>query len=272
MFPSFALVVLIFCIAFPVPSWGAGVIVNFDPSTPAVGPFPTDFLTNLDQTQKTGRTVNLPVPDCTSQPNSCAEAMALNQLDGFALQPRIAVQFSGAIDPNTLQKGVVLVWLDNLTNDEQGLAASGTITSINQIIYDPVTNTAYAKPNDFFDQHRRYALIVTDAVHDASGDPVHADPNFTACAQSPSNDYCTALAGALGNLSMLAAPQNVIAASIFTTMSATTWLEQVRDLVADGGALQVTRIGKTGPAGNITGVNFHAQTSRESGPTSRTSL
>src|SRR5258708_20973405 len=104
----------------PLASWGAGVIVNFDPSTPTVGPFPTDFLTVADPNQKTSLRVNLPLPDCTVRPNDCAEANELNQLDGFALQPRISVQFSGPVDPTTLQKGIILVWLDNLTTDEKG--------------------------------------------------------------------------------------------------------------------------------------------------------
>jgi hypothetical protein len=243
----------------PVLGWGAGVIVNFDPSTPSVGPFPTDFLTVTDPSQKTALRVNLPLPDCATQPNNCAEANALNQLDGFALQPRISVQFSGAIDPTTLQSGIVLVWLDNLTSDEPGLAATGTISTVNQAIYDPITQTAYAKPNDFFDQHRHYALLVTDAVRDTVGDPVQADPNFTACTQSPSSDYCTALGNALGNLSALVAPQNVIAASTLTTMTATSWLEAARDLVASSGPVQVTRNGASVAAANIASVNLHAQ-------------
>ena len=243
----------------PVLGWSAGVIVNFDLSTPSVGPFPTDFLTMPDPSQKTSLRINLPLPDCTAQPNNCAEATALNQLDGFALQPRISVQFSGPIDPTTLQNGIVLVWLDNLTNDEQGLAATGTISAVNQVIYDPTTQTAYAKPNDFFDQHRHYALVITDAVHDIVGDPVQADPNFAACTQTPASDYCTALGNALSNLSTLVAPQNVIAASMFTTMTATSWLEQARDMVANGGPVPIMQNGSSVTAANIVSVNLHAQ-------------
>ena len=107
----------------------------------------------------------------------------LNQLDGFGLQPRIRVSFSAPVNPDTLRAGIGFVWLDNLTRDEFGLQTAGHLTPINQVIYDPATNTAYAKPDEFFDQHRRYALVVTDAVKDRAGDPVKADPAFESCAR-----------------------------------------------------------------------------------------
>jgi hypothetical protein len=208
-----------------------GVIVKFDPAEPSIGPFPTDYLTTANATQKSGLNVNLPKPDCNSQPSECAAVTALNNLDGFALQPRIRVTFSDAIDPTTLKAGIVFVWLDNLTSDERGLGPSGQLTEINQVVYDPATNTAYAKPNDFFDQHRRYALVVTDAVLDTIGNPVGPDPQFTGCIQSPSNSYCNLLQQTVHNLHAAALPGGVVAVSVFTTMSATTWLEKARDLL-----------------------------------------
>lgn len=207
------------------------VIVNFDPSTPSVGPFPTDYLTTPNPAQKTGLSVHLPMPDCTAQPSGCTEVSLLNELDGFHLQPRIRVNFSGAVDPTTLKPGIVFVWLDNLTNDEVGQGPSGQISAINQVIYDSATNTAYAKPNDVFDQHRRYALVVTDAVLDAAGNPVAADPNFTNCIQSAPNNYCNGLRQVVRKLGTAALPGNIVAASVFTTMSATAWLEKARDLL-----------------------------------------
>ncbi len=202
--------------------------------------------------------MNLPLPDCTAQPTGCAETTALNQLDGFALQPRIAVKFSGPIDPTTLQSGMLLVWLGNLTTEEQGLAPQGTVTTVNQVIYDPATFTAYAQPNDFFDQHRQYALLVTDSIHDPLGNPVQPDPNFQACVQAPANDYCTALGTTLGNVAVVAAPANVIAASTFTTMTATSWLEKARDL-SPALPPQVMSTAPSVKASTITGVTLHAQ-------------
>src|SRR5262249_3257313 len=112
----------------------------------------------------------------------------------------------------------------------KGLAPIGKTTAINQIVYDPATNTAYAKPDEFFDQHRHYALIVTDAVHDASGRPVKPDPRFTACIQSPANDYCDRVAKVASSAAS-SRHSNSVSASIFTTLSATTWLEKARDLL-----------------------------------------
>src|SRR5258706_2035505 len=169
-------------LAQPLASWGAGVTVSFDPSNPEIGPFPTNFLTVADSAQKTSLRVNLPLPDCAAQPSACSEITALNELDGFALQPRIRVRFSGAVDPGSLKGGILLVWLDNLTREENGLADPGKITALNQIIYDPATQTAYGTSDDFFDQHRPYALVVTDAVKDAIGHPVQPDPAFLASA------------------------------------------------------------------------------------------
>ncbi len=215
----------------------AGVIVQFDPSDPRTGPFPTDFLTVPDSAQITGRRVNLPLPDCGAQPSLCAELSLINQLDGFNVQPRVRVTFSGPVDPATLPNGIFFVALDNLTSDEAGLQQPGDHVAINELVWDPATNTAYAKPADALDQHRRYALVVTDAVHDPKGNPVAADPAFTACLLA-SDDYCTSVAQATAGVS-----GNVVAASVFTTLSATRWLESAR------AQLQTTPASVTLPAG-----------------------
>lgn len=117
---------------------GADTIVRFDPSNPTVGPYLTDFLTVADLSQKTGRRVNLPLPDCQ-------DLALLNQLDGFNLQARIRVRFSAPVNLDTLRAGIAFAWLDNLTTEEYGLQPLGHVTPINQVIYDPATNTAYAK-------------------------------------------------------------------------------------------------------------------------------
>ncbi len=148
-----------------------GVQVRFDPRRAEIGPFPTDFLTVPDATQRTGKRVNLPLPDCTREPSTCGELFIVNQYDGFNLQARLSVRFTGAIDPDTLRAGVFYVWLDQLTQDEFGQGPVGKLSTINQVYYDPATNTGYAKPDDALDQTRRYAIIVTDAVRDTAGDP-----------------------------------------------------------------------------------------------------
>jgi len=150
-----------------------GVRVMFDPQRADVGPFPTDFLTLPDATQRTGKRVNLPLPDCGREPSTCGEISIVNQYDGFNLQARLSVRFTGPIDPDTLRAGVFYVWLEPLAQDEFGQGPVGRLSLINQIYYDPATNTGYAKPDDALDQTRRYAIIVTDAVRDAA-DPRRA--------------------------------------------------------------------------------------------------
>ena len=54
-------------LCIPVSAQRTGVIVNFDPSDPSIGPFPTDNLTAPDPAQKTGLSVHLPMPDCAIQ-------------------------------------------------------------------------------------------------------------------------------------------------------------------------------------------------------------
>src|SRR5262249_14937103 len=101
------------------------VLVQFEPSNPEIGPFPTDFLTVSDSTQLTGRRINLPLPSCDAQPSLCTQLAFINQLDGFSVQPRLRVRFSGPVDTSTLRNGIFFVALANLASDETGLQQSG---------------------------------------------------------------------------------------------------------------------------------------------------
>jgi len=203
----------------------AGTTVLFDPSTPETGPFPTDFLTLPDPLQKSGLRIDIPVPDCASQYTACQEAGLADQLDGFSIRARVRVRFSADVNTATLPGGVFLVALDNLTTDEPGIYKPGDRIPIDQPVYDPSTHTLYAKPNNVLDQHRRYALVVTDAVKDTSGAAVASDAAYLACLQA-ATPYCASLARAVSGIAV--APQKIVAASVFTTMSATTWLEHAR--------------------------------------------
>ncbi len=207
---------------------GAGVVVQFNPSKPEVGPFPTDYLTVPDMAQKTGVRVNMPLPDCSVEVTACTNLALLNNFDGFDLNPRFRVRFSAPVDTGTLINGIFFVAMENLTNEEAGINQLGQVIAVNRLFYDPLTNTIYGKPNDFMDQHRRYALLVTDAVHDTVGNPVGSDPAYSACIAGKTTDYCSRLAQVVSSLSPGMAPAHVIAASFFTTVSATAWFDQVR--------------------------------------------
>ena len=68
-------------------------------ATSAGQPFPSDLYTVRDTTQVTHLRVDLPKPDCATHPSDCADISVLNTLDGFNIQPRISVPFSGADRP-----------------------------------------------------------------------------------------------------------------------------------------------------------------------------
>ena len=70
--------------------------------TSALQPFPTNLDTVTDSSQVTGLRVNLPLPSCTARPSDCADDAVLDSLDGFNIQPRISIPFSGPIDLSTV--------------------------------------------------------------------------------------------------------------------------------------------------------------------------
>ena len=205
----------------------AATTVLFDPSTPATGPFPTDFLTVQDPQQKTGQRLNLPLPSCASLYTSCQETGLLEQMDGYSIRARVTVRFSAAINTSTVRAGMFYVALNNLTQEEPGINKPGDLVTVDQVVFDPLTNTIYAKPFGALDQHRRYALVVTDAVLDNAGAAVTPDPVFQTCMQGGST-YCAALQSAVGGIAASLAPHKIVSATVFTTQSATAWLEHAR--------------------------------------------
>ncbi|HLJ50675.1 MAG TPA: Ig-like domain-containing protein [Bryobacteraceae bacterium] len=142
--------------------------IAYAADTSVVSLFPSDTLTVSDPSQKTGIRVNLPLPDCSIEPSTCAEISAINQLDGFNINPRIAVTFSGPVNTDSLRAGIFFV------------APSGDQIAINQVIYDPGTFTVYAKPDNVLAEDTTYSLNVSNSVLDAAGDPVGpASTTFT---------------------------------------------------------------------------------------------
>ena len=207
----------------------SGVTVSWNPQDPTIGPYPTDALTTPDSTQANGIRINLPMPDCSAAPSDCQDIQLINQLDGFQTDPRIRVTFSGPVDVTTIHHAVYYVVLDNLTQEERGINSTGQLLYVTQMIYDPTTNSLYGKPDGNLDQHRRHLIVVTDAIRDMNGDPVLADPGYTACVQpgdAQKTIYCTELSQAVAGVSAQLAPLHVVGASVFTTMNVTTWMEQ----------------------------------------------
>lgn len=212
--------------AFPAIAAASGieahVDVLVDRSDPGSAMFPSDRFTVLDLGQSTFRRVSLPRPDCTVQALACEDIDVLNALDGFSVQPRLSIPFSGPIDVDTVDSDTIyLLSLGSTT----GHGSIGDRVGINQIVWDPATSTLHAQADELLDAHTRYALIVTDGVRDAAGHAV-AGMRF----ESSWRRVFAAAAPDLAMATALARPHRgrVVAISLFTTMSTTTALEQIR--------------------------------------------
>src|SRR5262252_9371866 len=148
----------------------AGVSVRFSSTDPTATPFPSDRFTVRDWSNNTFRRVNLPLPsDCvstTAKAAECADIAVINELDGFSTQPRVTIPFSGPINPASVTSDTV--YFINL-GDTLSLRGFGQRVGINQVVWDPATNTLVLQPDDLLQQHSRYLLVVTNGVRDASG-------------------------------------------------------------------------------------------------------
>src|SRR5712691_7204769 len=167
---------LVALVLVPSLALAAGVQARFDLSSPARGPFPSDRFAVEDDSHLTGLRVNLPKPACVARPSDCADVDVINTLDGFNLQPRLSIPFSGPIDVATVKsKTVFLINLGSTLAEDD---PSDKVIGINQIVWDPATNTLHVESDELLDQHTRYALIVTRGVRDLDGDPVEASKAF----------------------------------------------------------------------------------------------
>ncbi len=77
------------------------------------------------------------------------------------MNPRLMVCFSAAVDLQSLQSGIQIISADGRS-----------IVGINQLIYEPTTNCAFAKPNQVLNQQSQYLLVVTNSVRDSQGHTV----------------------------------------------------------------------------------------------------
>jgi len=227
-----AAAVLSVCFFIPPAVSAAGVEVLFDASDRTKTIFPSNLFSVVDFSQNTFRRVNLAKPDCTASPVRCLDIDVLNTLDGFNIQPRLSIPFSGPIDVSTVNSdSVFLVSLGSTT----GRGSVGDKVGINQIVWDPATNTLFAESDELLEQHTRYALVVTNRVRDARGDAIeggkferfHRDLNFGQTKDRAVKEYREDLLEGLA-ASRRHGGARVVAASIFTTMSTTSTLQKIQ--------------------------------------------
>jgi hypothetical protein len=255
-------------------TFATGVQVLFNVESLAGGLFPSDLFTVTDPSQDTGLRVKLPFPNCAARPSDCADLAVINTLDGFNLQPRLSIPFSGPINVNTVTSATV--FLVSLGSTLPGGNPGGQVVGINQAVWDPATNTLHVESDELLDQHTRYTLFVTRGVRDLVGDPVEAseafarfrhDLNFGQTKDPALKAYRKALLTALAAARAAGVqPGDLVAASVFTTQSTTADLEKIRDqikatipdpadfLLADGGTTRTVF-----PLANVVGVTFNRQ-------------
>ena len=216
----------------------AGVHALFDLSSPAGGPFPSDRFTVADASHHTGLRVSLPKPACDARPSDCADIDVINTLDGFNLQPRLSIPFSGPID--VASAGSHGVFLVSLGSTVPGGGRGGKVVGINQMVWDPPTHTLHVESDQLLDQHTRYALIVTRGLRDTAGDPVEAgafarfrhDLNFGQTEDPALKAYRKALLDAVDAAARAGVhSSDIVTASVFTTQSASAVLEKIRDQI-----------------------------------------
>ena len=131
--------------------------------------FPDNAFTVRDKRQLTGRRINfrrgLDYPivggrlktGCTSKTYSiCDSFRQLNKLDGFDLQPRVTVPFSGSIRLSSVNDKNFFI------TTAGGAFASG----LRQLTFDPATRTLAGISDKFLREGTRYRIHVTNGVRD----------------------------------------------------------------------------------------------------------
>src|SRR5215831_17687392 len=155
---TMALVVLLLCQCGseeehrePASGRTAGVQAGFSLDAPSAGPFPSNLFTVPDPQQHTGLRVNMPLPNCAERPSDCTTLAGINTLDGFHVQPRLSIPFSGPIDVMSVSS--TTVFLVSLGSPLAGGDPGGAVVGINQIVWDPETNTLHAASDALLAQH-----------------------------------------------------------------------------------------------------------------------
>jgi hypothetical protein len=172
-----------------------------------------------------------------TNPSDYQDTLVLNTLDGFNLQPRFSIPFDGPIDVTTVtSNSVFLVRMgDTLNPHDHG----GQVVGINQVVWDVDTKTLHVESDQLLDQHTRYALIMTNGVHDAGDHAVEATLGFRLAplTLALSHDPVLRNYGQEMVQGLLAAyragvhVEDIVTASVFTTESATAVLEKIRDQI-----------------------------------------
>ena len=148
------------------------------------GIFPDDAFTVADKAQLTGRRINfrqgvdypkvggVVQPSCTDADFSICDAFAeLNTLDGFDLQPRVLVPFTGPIDLASVNTSNFFISADNGT----------FVSGLRQLVFDPATNTLSGISDVFLGEATPYRIHVTSGILEftVTGQKYRVEPGST---------------------------------------------------------------------------------------------
>jgi hypothetical protein len=189
-------------------------------SVKAGQPFPTNLDTVRDPSQVTGLHVDLAKPNCASRPSDCADVDVLNQLDGFNIQPRISVPFSGPIDVSSVSSSSIFL-----------VGPAGSLVGINQVVWEPAVNTLHFESDQQLEDSTTYLLVVTNRVRGADGkalDTSHflRDLNYGHAKDRAVKEYRNDLRDALHMARIK--HRHIAAASLFTTQSIRPISQKIR--------------------------------------------
>lgn len=201
--------------------------------------FPSDRQTVPDPRQSTGRRVALALPDCSADAAGCDEVRLVNELDGFSVNPRVAMRFSGPVALDSVTKASVFI----LPLAPEPFASP---IGLGQLVWDGTSHTLYARPERALLQARRYALVLTTRVLDDAGQPLA--PTLNAPLVTEAAYGISAQGVVFQRLRALGVTKREVAAvTVFTTQSVTAGLEQMR-AVLDASSPPELRFA-LGPAG-----------------------
>ena len=183
--------------------------------------FPSDRFTIADPGQRTGRRVALPMPSCPTDPSGCDDAILLNELDGFSVNPRVAITFDASIKVESVTRENAFVMP---LAPEPGAAP----IALGQLVWDPEGKVLYARPERVLLQGRLYALVVTTQVQDAEGKRLRPAPEFLKPREGTGHDRKveTQMWKALAPTRLKWA--DIAGIALFTTQSVTADLERMR--------------------------------------------
>ena len=190
--------------------------------------FPSDRQTVPDPRQSTGRRVALAPPDCGVDPAGCDEIRLVNELDGWSVNPRVAIRFSGPIALDSVTKATAFI----LPLTPEPLPSP---IGLDQLVWDGASQTLYARPERTLLQARRYALVLTTGVLDDGGQPLAPVLNAPLVTEAA---YGVSAHGVVfQRLRPLGVARRAVAAvAVFTTQSVTAGLEQMRATIEAGPA------------------------------------